>query len=75
MPAIETQINFALSFAKKIQCQGVKSVVVSAQATADFIEHKDAVMKNLTFSGSCNSWYEFTLLSSCCWGKTCLTRL
>ncbi|KAJ5463430.1 hypothetical protein N7475_008374 [Penicillium sp. IBT 31633x] len=58
MPAIETQIDFALSFAKKIQSQGVKSVVVGAQATADFIEHKDAVMKNLTFSGSCNSWYK-----------------
>ncbi|KAJ5781044.1 hypothetical protein N7457_006204 [Penicillium paradoxum] len=58
MPAIETQLEFALSFAKKIQSQGVKSVVVSAQATADFIEHKDAVMKNLTFSGSCNSWYK-----------------
>ncbi|KAJ5210155.1 hypothetical protein N7491_009963 [Penicillium cf. griseofulvum] len=58
MPAIETQLDFALSFAKKIQCQGIKSVVVSAKATADFIEHKDAVMQNLTFSGTCNSWYK-----------------
>lgn len=61
MPAIETQLDFALNFAKKIQCQGVKSVVVTAQATAEFIEHKDAVMNTLTFSGACNSWY----FSSC----------
>lgn len=67
MPAIETQLDFSLSFAKKIQCQGIKSVVVSAKATADFIEHKDAVMQNLTFSGSCNSWYgpvQYVLFSS-----------
>jgi hypothetical protein len=56
MPAIENQLQFALTFARKIQSEGVKAVVVSQQATTEFNEHKDAVMKLLTFSGSCNSW-------------------
>lgn len=56
MPAIEMQLEFALSFAKRIQCEDVKSAVVSEQATREFNEHKDAVMQHLTFSGSCNSW-------------------
>ncbi|KIW96289.1 uncharacterized protein Z519_03358 [Cladophialophora bantiana CBS 173.52] len=64
MPSIEAQIEFALSFVKKIQCQGVKSVVVSREATTEFNDHKDAVMELLTFSGNCNSWYEFNDLFS-----------
>jgi hypothetical protein len=58
MPAIEAQLEFALSFVKKIQCQGVKSAVVTSAATTEFNDHKDAVMELLTFSGNCNSWYE-----------------
>ncbi|RFU27187.1 hypothetical protein B7463_g9146, partial [Scytalidium lignicola] len=58
MPAIEAQLEFALGFAKKIQTQGVKSVVVSQEATTEFNDHKDAVMELLTFSGNCNSWYK-----------------
>ncbi|KAL4769731.1 hypothetical protein BDW60DRAFT_224760 [Aspergillus nidulans var. acristatus] len=58
MPAIENQLQFALTFARKIQSEGVKAVVVSQQATTEFNEHKDAVMKLLTFSGNCNSWYK-----------------
>ncbi|GAD92007.1 flavin-binding monooxygenase-like family protein [Paecilomyces variotii No. 5] len=58
MPAIELQLDFALGFAKRIQCQGVKSAVVSTRACQEFNEHKDAVMEFLTFSGNCNSWYK-----------------
>lgn len=56
MPSIEAQLDFALSFVDKIQCQGVKSVVVSSQANTEFNDYKDAVMELLTFSGNCNSW-------------------
>ncbi|KAF9886732.1 hypothetical protein FE257_011109 [Aspergillus nanangensis] len=58
MPAIETQLEFALGFTKKIQSQGVKSVVVTQQANTEFNDHKDAVMNLLTFSGNCSSWYK-----------------
>ncbi|KAK0646766.1 flavin-binding monooxygenase [Cercophora newfieldiana] len=58
MPSIEAQVDFALSFMDKIQHQGVKSVVVSNQATTEFNDYKDAVMETLTFSGDCNSWYK-----------------
>ncbi|KAK1751476.1 flavin-binding monooxygenase [Echria macrotheca] len=58
MPSIEAQVEFALNFVDKIQCQGVKSVVVSTQATTEFNDYKDAVMEKLTFSGDCNSWYK-----------------
>ncbi|SPO07708.1 related to monooxigenase [Cephalotrichum gorgonifer] len=58
MPSIEAQVDFALSFADKIQRQGVKSVVVSHAANTEFNDHKDAVMELLTFSGNCNSWYK-----------------
>lgn len=65
MPAIEKQLDFALGFARKIQSQGVKSVVVSQEATKEFNEHKDAVMQHLTFSGSCNSWYSTYVHALC----------
>lgn len=58
MPSIEAQLEFALSFVDQIQTQGVKSVVVSRQATTEFNDYKDAVMELLTFSGNCNSWYK-----------------
>lgn len=58
MPAIEAQLEFALGFAKKIQSQSVKAVVVSQEACTEFNDHKDAVMDMLTFSGNCNSWYK-----------------
>lgn len=58
MPSIEAQIEFALFFLDKIQRQGVKSVVVSREASAQFNDYKDAVMELLTFSGHCNSWYK-----------------
>ncbi|KAK3323137.1 flavin-binding monooxygenase [Cercophora scortea] len=58
MPSIEAQVEFALSFLDKIQRQGVKSVVVSTQATTEFNDHKDAIMELLAFSGNCNSWYK-----------------
>lgn len=61
MPAIEAQLEFALSFVKKIQCQDVRSVAVSSAATTEFNDHKDAVMELLTFSGNCNSWYALHL--------------
>jgi hypothetical protein len=57
MPSIEAQVDFALSFADKIQRQEVKSVVVTQAANTEFNDHKDAVMELLTFSGNCNSWY------------------
>jgi len=56
MPSIEAQVDFALNFVNKIQCEGVKSVVVNNQATTEFNDYKDAVMDTLTFSGDCNSW-------------------
>lgn len=65
MPALEAQIDYALSFAKKIQSEGVKSVMVSEEATAEFNKYKDAVMETLTFSANCNSWYARYLLHTC----------
>ena len=61
MPSIEAQVDFALSFVDQIQRQGVKSAVVSQSATTEFNDHKDAVMELLTFSGTCNSWYDSSI--------------
>ncbi|KAK3367748.1 flavin-binding monooxygenase [Podospora didyma] len=58
MPSIEAQLEFALCFIDTIQRQGVQSVTVSTQATAEFNDHKDAIMDTLTFSGNCSSWYK-----------------
>lgn len=58
MPAIDAQIAFAMHFIKKIQCEAVRSAVVSTAAVTEWNIHKDAAMEMLTFSGSCNSWYK-----------------
>ena len=67
MPSIEAQLDFALAFLDKIQRQGVKSVVVSSEASAEFNVYKDQVMELLAFSGNCNSWYVKQALSSAPW--------
>lgn len=43
---------------KKIQTQDLRSVVVSNEAAKEFDDWKNEFMKNMSWSGSCTSWYK-----------------
>lgn len=55
---LEKQLDFALAFAHKIQTEDVTSAVVREDAAAEFEEWKNEMMKGLTWSGNCTSWYK-----------------
>lgn len=56
--AIERQLDYALNFVQKIQSQDLRSVVVTKDAAKEFDEWKNEFMKNMSWSGSCTSWYK-----------------
>ncbi|KAI5857328.1 FAD/NAD(P)-binding domain-containing protein [Durotheca rogersii] len=56
--AMEHLLDYALTFVQKIQKEGVTSAAVSDEAAAEFNEWKNEIMKGLSWSGSCTSWYK-----------------
>ncbi|CAK7236354.1 hypothetical protein SBRCBS47491_009609 [Sporothrix bragantina] len=57
--AMECQLDYILQFvSKKLQQQRVASFVVTEQAAAEFERWKNDLMKGLSFSGHCTSWYK-----------------
>jgi cation diffusion facilitator CzcD-associated flavoprotein CzcO len=59
--AMEKQLDFALAFVQKIQKTDATSVVVTDDAAAEFNEWKNEIMKGITFSGNCTSWYVWSM--------------
>ncbi|KAF5010117.1 hypothetical protein FDECE_3703 [Fusarium decemcellulare] len=56
--AMEHQLDYALSFVRKLQTQDVRSFVVNEDAAREFNDWKNDIMQGLTFSGACTSWYK-----------------
>lgn len=56
IPGIESQIDFAFAFVRKLQTEDLRYVVVTQQATDEFNEWKDEFMQGMTWTGSCTSW-------------------
>lgn len=57
--AMECQLDYALTFVqKKLQRQRIKSFVVTEQAAREFDAWKNDLMRGLSFSGVCTSWYK-----------------
>ncbi|OIW22564.1 FAD/NAD(P)-binding domain-containing protein [Coniochaeta ligniaria NRRL 30616] len=56
--AMERQLDYALAFVRKIQTEDVTSAVVSDEAAAEFDEWKNEIMKGMTWSAPCTSWYK-----------------
>lgn len=53
---METVLDYALKFIKKLQTQDLAYFVVSDEATDDFIEWKDTFMQGMSWTGGCTSW-------------------
>lgn len=58
IPGFEKQIEFALSFIKKVQTQSIKSVQVKQRPTDDFNAYKNEFMLRTSWAGGCTSWYK-----------------
>lgn len=54
---LETEIDYAYSCLRKMQTENIKSMEVKQEAVDDFIEHKNALMEKMVWSGDCRSWY------------------
>lgn len=53
---LETEIDYAYACVKKMQSENVATMEVLEDATRDFLEHRDAVMSEMVWSGGCRSW-------------------
>jgi cation diffusion facilitator CzcD-associated flavoprotein CzcO len=54
---LETVATYIAKVLRKIQTQGIKTIVVSESAAADFIEYVDKFFEKTVLSGNCSSWY------------------
>lgn len=63
---LETEIDYAFECLRSMQAQGIASMDVTDEAVDDFLEHRDALMNGMVWSGGCRSWYVkmLTLASS-----------
>lgn len=53
---METVLDYALKFIKKLQTQDLAYFVASEEATEKFIEWKDTFMQQMAWTGGCTSW-------------------
>ncbi len=53
---METTLDYALTFIKKLQTQDLAYFVISDEATEEFTEWKDTFMQGMSWSGGCTSW-------------------
>ncbi|PMD48867.1 FAD/NAD(P)-binding domain-containing protein [Hyaloscypha variabilis F] len=54
---IETVVTYIAKVLRKIQTNGLKTIVVSEGAADDFIEYIDRFFERTVLSGNCSSWY------------------
>jgi cation diffusion facilitator CzcD-associated flavoprotein CzcO len=54
---IETVVTYIARVLRKIQTNGLKTIVVSEGAADDFIEYIDRFFERTVLSGNCSSWY------------------
>ncbi|OAL40668.1 hypothetical protein AYO20_00404 [Fonsecaea nubica] len=68
IPCLERTINYAYDAVLKLQRQGIKSLSPKPEAVQEFLEHKDAVMRDLAWSSGCRSWYKLGKVDGKVWG-------
>ncbi|KIM44457.1 hypothetical protein M413DRAFT_24952 [Hebeloma cylindrosporum] len=56
--AIEAQADYMLKMMNRLQTENIHSFSPKPDAVQDFIEHKDAFMKNTVWEQECRSWYK-----------------
>jgi hypothetical protein len=54
---LEYEIDYAYKCLRKMQTESISSMEVKQEAVDDFLEHKDALMEKMVWTGDCRSWY------------------
>ncbi|KAK6386901.1 hypothetical protein LTS17_000165 [Exophiala oligosperma] len=55
---VETEINYAFKCIVKMQTENVSSMEPTEEAMQDFIEYRNAIMKEMVWSSTCRSWFK-----------------
>ncbi|XP_014550140.1 hypothetical protein COCVIDRAFT_43224 [Bipolaris victoriae FI3] len=58
LPCLETQIEYVIAAAKKMQTERIKAMDVRTDVTDKLNEYVDKWMTTSVFSGDCKSWYK-----------------
>ena len=58
LPCFETEIEFVIQIAKKMQSDRIRSLDVREHVVDQLNEYIDAWNQTAVFSGSCRSWYK-----------------
>ena len=56
--ALENIVDYTFQCVKKMQTEGIKSMVVKEDVIDEFLEHRDLCMNEMVWSGGCSSWYK-----------------
>lgn len=56
LPCLEQNVRYAFEAVRKIQHDGIQSIVPKTEAIDDFQEYKDSLMNDLVWSDHCVSW-------------------
>ncbi|KIX98610.1 uncharacterized protein Z520_05911 [Fonsecaea multimorphosa CBS 102226] len=68
VPCLERTMSYIFELVAKVQRQGIKSVSPKQEAVDDFQEYKDSLMKDLTWTSGCRSWYKNGQVDGKVWG-------
>jgi cation diffusion facilitator CzcD-associated flavoprotein CzcO len=70
LPCLETQIEYVIAAAKKMQADRIQYMDVKADVTDRLNEYIDKWMAGSVFSGGCKSWYKNNTVDGkvMCWG-------
>lgn len=77
LPCFETQIEYVIAAAKKMQNDRIRAMDVKAGVTNRLNEYIDKWMATSVFSGDCKSWYKNNTVDGkvMCWGGSVSVRL
>lgn len=70
LPCLETQIEYVIAAAKKMQTERIKALDVRTDITDKLNEYVDNWMTTSVFSGDCKSWYKSNIVDgkAMAWG-------
>ena len=54
---LESEIDYAYACLKKMQTEDIAWMEVKQDAVDEYMEHKNAFMEKMVWSGGCRSWY------------------
>ena len=58
LPALEKTLDYAFTVVRKIQRENIAFIDPKLDVVEEFIQHKDAYMQDMVWTGNCRSWYK-----------------